>query len=179
MAKTRLTRRKLLAAAAPLAASLGALALDAQAQSAVTTILHDPGRMPANHIRRNGPFGDGWPAAAVGGQNDLDSFSTRPDAPLRARRVREYTLTATDRELEVAPGVSSQGGVQQHCSGPVIRATEGTSARAFVSAGTHPHDPLPRNPSDEDGRSSKSFRPAASSRTGRGAPGRRPPHHCH
>jgi FtsP/CotA-like multicopper oxidase with cupredoxin domain len=147
MAKIRLTRRKLLAAAAPLAAAplVGKLALDAQAQAGGHDhSMHDPGRMPANHIR--GAMGHsamvGQQAPAVGGQNDLDSLLyPPPPLPYEPGRVREYALTATDRELEVAPGVFFAGWVYNGTApGPVIRATEGDILRVrFVNAGTHPH----------------------------------------
>ena len=55
--------------------------------------------------------------------------------------MREYTLTATDVELEVAPGVFFPAWVYNGTApGPVIRATEGDRLRVhFVNAGSHPH----------------------------------------
>jgi FtsP/CotA-like multicopper oxidase with cupredoxin domain len=84
----------------------------------------------------------GRQAPAVGGQNDLDSLLyPPPPLPYEPGRVREYALTATDRELEVAPGVFFAGWVYNGTApGPVIRATEGDTLRVrFVNAGTHPH----------------------------------------
>ena len=95
-------------------------------------------------------------APAVGGPTDLDALLYPPPAlPYEPGRVREYTLTATDTELEVAPGVFFPAWVYNGTApGPVIRATEGDRLRVnFVNARIPPaHDPLPRDPSDEDGR---------------------------
>src|SRR6188472_1793086 len=79
MAKMRLTRGKLLAAAAPLAAAplVGKLALEANAApSAHDHSSHGGDRMPANHI--DGSMGHaamvGDDAPAVGGPTDLDAL---------------------------------------------------------------------------------------------------------
>ena len=55
--------------------------------------------------------------------------------------MREYTLTATDREIEVAPGVFFPAWTYNGTvPGPVLRATEGDLLRVrFVNAGSHPH----------------------------------------
>ena len=55
--------------------------------------------------------------------------------------MREYTLTATDAELEVAPGVFFPAWTYNGTvPGPVIRATEGDILRVhFVNGGSHPH----------------------------------------
>ena len=55
--------------------------------------------------------------------------------------MREYTLTATDREIEVAPGVFFPAWTYNGTvPGPVLRATEGDILRVnFVNAGSHPH----------------------------------------
>ena len=85
-------------------------------------------------------IGDEVPA--VGGPNDLDALLYPPPAlPYEPGRVREYTLTATDVELEVAPGVFFPAWVYNGTApGPVIRATEGDRLRVdFVNAGSHPH----------------------------------------
>jgi FtsP/CotA-like multicopper oxidase with cupredoxin domain len=79
---------------------------------------------------------------AVGGPHDLDDLLFPPPAlPYRPGRVREYTLTATDRDLEVAPGVFFPGWVYNGTApGPVIRATEGDLLRVrFLNGGVHPH----------------------------------------
>ena len=147
MAKTRFTRGKLLAAAAPLAAAplVGKFALDAHAQTTLHhQSAHDDARMPASHI--HGAMGHaamvGEETPAVGGPSDLDALLYPPPAlPYEPGRVREYTVTATDKELEVAPGVFFPAWVYNGTApGPVIRATEGDILRVrFVNAGQHPH----------------------------------------
>ena len=147
MTKTRLTRGKLLAAAAPLAAAplVGKLALEANAApSTHDHSNHGDDRMPANHIE--GSMGHaamvGDEAPAVGGPNDLDGLLYPPPArPYRPGRVSEYQLTATDVDLEVAPGVFFPAWVYNGTApGPVVRATEGDLLRVeFTNAGSHPH----------------------------------------
>ena len=147
MPNTRLTRGKLLAAAAPLAAVpiVGKLALGNEAAAGgPDPSTHDHMRMPANHMR--GAMGHaamiGAEVPAVGGPNDLDALLYPPAAlPHRPGRVREYTITATDVDVEVAPGVFFAAWVYNGTApGPVIRATEGDRLRVnFVNAGSHPH----------------------------------------
>ena len=81
-------------------------------------------------------------APAVGGPHDLDALLHPPPAlPYSPGRVREYTLTATDKEIEVAPGVFFPAWTYNGTvPGPVLRATEGDILRVnFVNAGSHPH----------------------------------------
>ena len=147
MPKFTLTRRKLLAAAAPLAAApvVGKLALDAKAGTgAHDHAEHAHGRAPASHAGGNVGHAAmvGEQVPAVGGPHDLDALLYPPvPLPYRPGRVREYTLTAIDRELEVAPGVFFPAWVYNGTApGPVIRATEGDLLRVrFVNAGAHPH----------------------------------------
>ena len=95
-------------------------------------------------------------APAVGGPNDLDALLYPPPAlPYSPGRVREYTLTATDREIEVAPGrVLPRLDVQRHRPGPGAPGDRGRHPagqlrqRRLAPA----HDPLPRHPPDEHGR---------------------------
>src|SRR5688572_20950116 len=144
---SKLTRRRLLCATAPLAAAapLGVkLSLDGKAEAAG----HDHGahRSPANHDQRGLMMGHaamiGEGAPAVGGPNDLDDL-LYPPAPLpyRPGRVRDYTLVATDEELEIAPGVFFPAWTYNGTvPGPVIRATEDDILRVrFVNSGSHPH----------------------------------------
>jgi FtsP/CotA-like multicopper oxidase with cupredoxin domain len=148
MAKSRLTRGKMLAATAPILAAplIGKLALEGSADAASSGHEH-PGhdaRTPANHL--GGATGHaamvGDEAPAVGGPTDLDAL-LYPPPPLayEAGRLREYTLTATDTELEVAPGVFFPAWVYNGTApGPVIRATEGDRLRVhFANGGSHPH----------------------------------------
>ena len=98
---------------------------------------HEHGKAAMGHAAMIGP---GTPA--VGAQGDLDALLYPPPAlPYKPGRVREYTLTAIDKEIEIAPGVffpawTYNGSVP----GPVIRATEGDVLRVrFVNGGSHPH----------------------------------------
>jgi FtsP/CotA-like multicopper oxidase with cupredoxin domain len=145
--KKRFTRGKLLAAAAPVAAAplVGKLALDASADTGG----HDPSghehvRSPARDasgaVGHAAMVGDQVPA--VGGPTDLDALLFPPPAlPYVPGRRREYELTASDRDLEIAPGVFFAGWVYNGTApGPVIRATEGDLLRVrFLNGGSHPH----------------------------------------
>ena len=104
MPKSRLTRRRLLAAAAPLAAApvLGKLAFDGDAAASE--------RKLESHVHNHAAMGHaamiGEGVPAVGGPHDLDALLYPPPAlPHEAGRVREYRLTARDLEIEIAPGV--------------------------------------------------------------------------
>jgi FtsP/CotA-like multicopper oxidase with cupredoxin domain len=136
MAKHHLTRRKLLAAAAPLAAApiVARYAIDGPRADAATE--------HGNHVAMGHAAMIGTGAPAVGGPHDLDTLLHPPAAQPYARgRVREYTLTATDTEIEVAPGVFFPAWTYNGTvPGPVLRATEGDTLRVtFVNAGSHPH----------------------------------------
>jgi FtsP/CotA-like multicopper oxidase with cupredoxin domain len=85
-------------------------------------------------------IGEGAPA--VGGPHDLDSLLYPPPAlPYKRGRVREYTLTAIDKDIEVAPGVFFPAWTYNGTvPGPVLRATEGDLLRVrLVNGGSHPH----------------------------------------
>jgi FtsP/CotA-like multicopper oxidase with cupredoxin domain len=84
----------------------------------------------------------GVAAPAVGGPNDLDSLLYPPPVlPAKPGRVREYTVTAIDRDVEIAPGVFFPAWTYNGTvPGPVLRATEGDTLRVqFHNAGSHPH----------------------------------------
>jgi FtsP/CotA-like multicopper oxidase with cupredoxin domain len=140
----------MLAATAPVLALplVGKLALDGSADAAPGGGHEHAGtahlRTPANHL--GGAAGHaamvGAEAPAVGGPTDLDALLYPPPAlPHEPGRVRQYTLTATDTELEVAPGVFFPAWVYNGTApGPVIRATEGDRLRVhFANGGSHPH----------------------------------------
>ena len=144
----KLSRRKLLAAAAPLAAAplVGKLALEGQASAGGHDhASHDHG---ARELASHGQGAQGHAAMigdevpAVGGPNDLDRLLYPPEArPYRPGRVREYDLRAVDHDLEVAPGVFFPAWTYNGTApGPVIRATEGDTLRVrFRNEGSHPH----------------------------------------
>lgn len=68
---------------------------------------------------------------------DTGKVSTLPDG----RTLREFEVTAIDKEIEVAPGVFFPAWTYNgQVPGPTIRATEGDQVRIkFTNAGTHPH----------------------------------------
>ena len=68
---------------------------------------------------------------------DYGRVSTLEDG----RTLREYTLTAMDREIEVVPGIVYPAWTYNgRVPGPTLRATEGDRLRiTFRNAGTHPH----------------------------------------
>jgi FtsP/CotA-like multicopper oxidase with cupredoxin domain len=147
MFKPHLTRRGLLAAVAPLAAAplVGKLAFGDEAGAGSDHATHDMSRMPASHIQGT-TMGHaamvGENAPAVGRPHDLDAllYPPRP-RPYRPGRVREYSLTAVDTQLEVAPGVFFNAWTYNGTApGPIVRATEGDTLRVrFQNHGSHPH----------------------------------------
>jgi FtsP/CotA-like multicopper oxidase with cupredoxin domain len=64
-------------------------------------------------------------------------LETRPDGTA----VREWTITAYDKEIEIAPGIFFPGWTYNgRIPGPTLRCNEGDLLRVkFVNAGTHPH----------------------------------------
>ena len=148
MPNSRITRRKLLAAAAPIAAAplVGKLAIEGRAEAAGHEhASHGATRAPATHLG-GATHGHaamiGEAAPAVGGPNDLDALLYPPPArPHRRGRVREHVLTAVDNELEVAPGIFFPAWTYNGTApGPVMRATEGDTLRVrFRNNGAHPH----------------------------------------
>jgi FtsP/CotA-like multicopper oxidase with cupredoxin domain len=140
----KVSRRALLAGAAPLVAApvLGRYALGGEAEAAGD----DAGRSLEHHVHNHAAMGHaamiGEQAPAVGGPNDLDALLYPPSPePAQPGRVREYTLTAVDRDLEIAPGVFFPAWTYNGTvPGPVIRATEGDLLRVrFANGGSHPH----------------------------------------
>ena len=148
MAKTRLTRGKLLAAAAPLAAV--PLVGQARARRERRAAGHDhSGAQPradaASHL--DGSMGHaamiGDEAPAVGGPNDLDALLYPPPAlPYEPGRVREYTLIATRRGDRGRPGrLLPRLDVQRHRPRPGDPRDRGRPPPRATSsnAGSHPH----------------------------------------
>jgi manganese oxidase len=138
----RLTRRTLIAGAAPLVAA-GPLAKLALAD--------DRGERDHEHLASHrghdhaatghaAMIGENVPA--VGGAGDLDRLLRPPPArPHRPGRVRAYELLARDHEIEIAPGVFFPAWTYNGTvPGPVIRATEDDLLRVdFTNGGSHPH----------------------------------------
>jgi FtsP/CotA-like multicopper oxidase with cupredoxin domain len=140
MSKSRVTRRQLLAATAPAVAAvpLAKLALDKPA-AAATPHVHHPGMVMAapTHAAMSG-----HEVPAPGGPKALEALLHPPPAlPHKPGRVREYDVTAVDREIEVAKGVFFDAWTYNGTvPGPVIRATEDDLLRvSFKNGGSHPH----------------------------------------
>ena len=138
------TRRQLLVAAAPAVAAvpLAKLAF-AEASSAAPPDPHAGmamGEMAGMEHGHAAMIGSEVPAP--GGPNALDALLYPPNALAhQPGRVREYTLTAIDREIEVLAGVTFAAWTYNGSApGPVIRATQDDLLRIhFTNAGSHPH----------------------------------------
>src|SRR5262245_18509400 len=134
MAKSGLTRRQLLVAAGPVvaAAPLAKLAL-ADVGEAAPVHNHAGMAMIGAEAGDAAMIGDGVPAP--GGPDDLAPLLVPPKPlPHRPGRVREYILTAVDRQIEVAKGVFfSAWTYNGSVPGPVIRATEDDVLRVTFS----------------------------------------------
>jgi FtsP/CotA-like multicopper oxidase with cupredoxin domain len=129
----KFTRRKLVCAVAPIAA-VGPFAKLAERATAGG---HEHHHAALGHAAM---IGDQTPAP--GGPNDLTTLLIPPAAlPHQPGRVREYTLTAVDKRLEVAQGVFFEAWTYNGTvPGPVIRATQDDLLRVnFVNGGAHPH----------------------------------------
>ncbi len=68
---------------------------------------------------------------------DYGQVSTLPDG----QRVREYTIIAQDKEIEIAPGIFFPAWTYNgRVPGPTLRCTEGDRIRIhFINAGSMPH----------------------------------------
>lgn len=68
---------------------------------------------------------------------DVGTVSTLPDG----RTLREFSLFAADKEIEIAPGIMFPAWTYNgRVPGPTLRATEGDLVRiTFTNAGSHPH----------------------------------------
>jgi FtsP/CotA-like multicopper oxidase with cupredoxin domain len=64
-----------------------------------------------------------------------------PALPHKPGRLREYTLTALDKQIEVAQGVMFDAWTYNGTvPGPIVRATEDDLLRVrFINGGSHPH----------------------------------------
>jgi FtsP/CotA-like multicopper oxidase with cupredoxin domain len=130
----KFTRRRLVCAVAPIAVA-GPLAK-----------LVDQASAGSPHEHHHGAVGHaamiGHETPAPGGPDDLTALLFPPAAlPHKPGRVREYTLTAVDKRIEVAQGVFFDAWTYNGTvPGPVIRATQDDLLRVnFVNGGGHPH----------------------------------------
>jgi FtsP/CotA-like multicopper oxidase with cupredoxin domain len=108
-------------------------ALEAHGSAVHGASPHDPGNAATQGELRNAPID---PHAFLE-HFDYGEVSRLPDG----RTQREYHLTAIDREIEVAPGVSYPAWTYNgQVPGPTLRATEGDLLRVhFSNGGSHAH----------------------------------------
>jgi FtsP/CotA-like multicopper oxidase with cupredoxin domain len=155
---TRLSRRKLLGAAATVPAAAGIHSLVSR------NGLGDPaqaanGSHPAGHGSKPAATGHGGHDSfihatfAPGREVDHRANGFHPTELLRdfdwgkTRRtatgkvIREWELVAQDKEVEVAPGVKYEAwAYNNRVPGPTLRAREGEELRIrFINASEHPH----------------------------------------
>lgn len=143
----RLTRRRLLGAVPVL--GLGATALHAgiphsHGSAAAATGEH---AAPAGHGAGNGHGGfrggevdhkaNGFDPHLLVRDFDYGKTSKLPDG----RTLREWTLAAAEKDIEIAPGVTyAAWSYNGRVPGPTLRATEGDLLRIrFVNGSDHPH----------------------------------------
>ncbi|MGH2921902.1 MAG: multicopper oxidase domain-containing protein [Gaiellaceae bacterium] len=136
----KFTRKQLVAGTLPVvaAAPLAKLAWPSTAQGSQPLAVHKG----HDHPRLGHASMIGSEVPAPGGPNDLDALLTPPPAlPHEPGRIRDYTLAALDRTIEVAQGVEFNAWTYNGTvPGPVIRATEDDILRVrFVNGGSHPH----------------------------------------
>jgi FtsP/CotA-like multicopper oxidase with cupredoxin domain len=144
VAGERITRRAVLKGAlgtAALATAGGALGLGSQERAAGLETGSNGGHAAHPAHASLDVVGDiqpgGFDPSSYLTAFDHGRVSRLPDG----RTVREYALVATEREIEVAPGVFFPAWAYNgQVPGPTIRCTEGDLLRVkFVNAGTHPH----------------------------------------
>jgi manganese oxidase len=134
----RLTRRQVVVGAAPLVASVP-LVRAATAASGSERLASHQGH---NHAALGHAAMIGEAVPAPSRRKEVDDLLVPPLPTAHSPgRLREYNLTAFDREIEVAQGVTFPAWTYNGTvPGPVIRATEDDRVRVtFVNAGSHPH----------------------------------------
>ena len=129
----RLSRRELLKRGAWGAAGLTTLSKAADAAERFAGAAHDPATA--------GTVGE-VTSGSIDPRKFLEDFnygevSTRASG----QTVREFEITAVDKEIEVAPGVFYPAWTYNgQVPGPTLRVTEGDLVRVhFRNEGTHPH----------------------------------------
>jgi manganese oxidase len=144
MAKKGMTRRQALIGAAPVIAALpmaGIAAAPAIAsRSSEATAPSHGGHPDPAAVGHAAMIGAEVPAP--GRRGELDALLIPPPAlPHQPGRVRRYQLVATDRDIEVAEGVTFPAWTYNGTvPGPVIRATQDDMLEVeFINAGSHPH----------------------------------------
>src|ERR671923_785658 len=105
MSESRVTRRQLLAGAAPVVAAIPLARFGIPGANGSEHLASHQGNTFAGHAAMIG-----GEVPAPGGPHDLDNLLRPPPAmPHRPGRVREYTLAAHDVEIEIAKGITFPG----------------------------------------------------------------------
>jgi FtsP/CotA-like multicopper oxidase with cupredoxin domain len=96
-----------------------------------------PGHSPAGTVGQVDHAANGFDPHVLLHDWDYGQVSTLPTGQI----LREYVITASDKEIEVAPGVFFPAWVYNgRVPGPTIRAVEGDRIRIeFINASSHPH----------------------------------------
>ena len=155
--QTRLSRRNLLGGAAVATVGLPGIC-ELVPQAGLHPVVNGDGaehvtdharmaaaQMPSGGIAMHDAFGGRTVDHAANGFDptalvrDFDYGTSRRLAS--GRVLREWTLVASDRELEIAPGVSYEAWTYNgRIPGPTLRAREGELLRVrFVNGSSHPH----------------------------------------
>jgi FtsP/CotA-like multicopper oxidase with cupredoxin domain len=132
------TRRQALAAFAGFPGAAALLAGRAAAEGTTHGDSHDAAGMGGNMVVGNVDHAaNGFTPEQLLTEFDYGETSTGPDG----RPVREWTITAIDKEIEIAPGVFFPAWTYNgRVPGPTLRCVEGERLRInFQNGGTHPH----------------------------------------
>lgn len=139
-----ISRRNLLKVGAWSGAAAGLAALVGQppARAQAPVITHNEHLLSAAH-GANMPVGqvdharNGFTPLDLATEFDYGEVSTLPDG----RTLREFRMVATEREIEIAPGVFFPAWTYNgRVPGPTLRATEGDQVRVhFTNHSSHPH----------------------------------------
>jgi FtsP/CotA-like multicopper oxidase with cupredoxin domain len=139
VSNSKFTRRRLLAGAAPIV-TVGPLC--SLASSPLLTSNREATHLGREHAASGHAAMIGDVVPAPGGPHDLDELLFPAQAlPHEPGRVREYTLVASDKQIEVAKGVTFNAWTYNGTvPGPIIRATADDLLRVhLLNAGSHPH----------------------------------------
>jgi len=131
----RLSKRQILG----LMAGIGLPASMSRAQGLVPASLDtQPANMGSNRVVGTVDYAaNGFSPQDIATEFDFGTVSTAADGT----RTREWTITAVDVELEIAPGVYFPAWAYNgRVPGPTLRCVEGERLRInFLNAGSHPH----------------------------------------
>ena len=166
MSDRRLSRRALLGAAAAVPAAAGLHSLISRGGIGGEAALADPAASNgaaghAGHDRfAHASFASGRSVNhRANGFDPTEVCATSTAGKTKrlasGRLLREWTLVAQDKEIEVAPGVKYEAWTYNgRVPGPTLRAREGEKLRIRLVNSSEPpaHDPLPRHPPVADGR---------------------------